>query len=205
MKLLPLYTDRRRRLGPHQQRHLAGHGRRARPDQGADRRGQGARRAADARAAASRTCRVPTAPSWSMLGNHPAERFNHVHFCQEDPFCAQLWYQKHLNAPPVAGRDRRDAADRGHLQGRARPRSHLAGARPARACSATPRAAVDVRRRGVHLVHAPGRRSRSRARAASSTTTSRSASPISTPGSPSCAARASRSCKSPTSSATRAP
>ena len=32
-------------------------------------------------------------------GNHPAERFNHVHFYQEDPFCAQLWYQKHLNAP----------------------------------------------------------------------------------------------------------
>ena len=32
-------------------------------------------------------------------GNHPAERFNHVHFYQEDPFCAQLWYQTHLNAP----------------------------------------------------------------------------------------------------------
>ena len=37
-------------------------------------------------------------------GNHPAERFNHVHFFQEDPFCAQLWYQQHLNAPPLAGR-----------------------------------------------------------------------------------------------------
>jgi catechol 2,3-dioxygenase-like lactoylglutathione lyase family enzyme len=37
-------------------------------------------------------------------GNHPAERFNHVHFFQEDPFCAQLWYQKHLNAPVYAGR-----------------------------------------------------------------------------------------------------
>jgi catechol 2,3-dioxygenase-like lactoylglutathione lyase family enzyme len=35
-------------------------------------------------------------------GNRPAERFNHVHMWQEDPFCAQLWYQKHLNArvPP---------------------------------------------------------------------------------------------------------
>ena len=32
-------------------------------------------------------------------GNMPAERFNHVHMYQEDPFCAQLWYQKHLNAP----------------------------------------------------------------------------------------------------------
>src|SRR3984893_9317885 len=32
-------------------------------------------------------------------GNMPAERFNHVHMYQEDPFCAALWYQKHLNAP----------------------------------------------------------------------------------------------------------
>ena len=32
-------------------------------------------------------------------GNRPAERFNHVHMYQEDPFCAQLWYQTHLNAP----------------------------------------------------------------------------------------------------------
>ncbi len=38
------------------------------------------------------------------IGNHPAERFNHVHMWQEEPFCAQLWYQKHLNAPPMAGR-----------------------------------------------------------------------------------------------------
>jgi catechol 2,3-dioxygenase-like lactoylglutathione lyase family enzyme len=37
-------------------------------------------------------------------GNHPAERFNHVHFYQDDPFCAQLWYQTHLNAPIFAGR-----------------------------------------------------------------------------------------------------
>jgi catechol 2,3-dioxygenase-like lactoylglutathione lyase family enzyme len=37
-------------------------------------------------------------------GNHPAERFNHVHMFQEDPFCAQLWYQTHLNAPVYAGR-----------------------------------------------------------------------------------------------------
>ena len=37
-------------------------------------------------------------------GNHPAERFNHVHLYQEDPFCAQLWYQKHLNAPIFEGR-----------------------------------------------------------------------------------------------------
>jgi catechol 2,3-dioxygenase-like lactoylglutathione lyase family enzyme len=38
------------------------------------------------------------------LGDLPAERMNHVHLWQEQPFCAQLWYQKHLNATPVAGR-----------------------------------------------------------------------------------------------------
>ena len=32
-------------------------------------------------------------------GDMPVERFNHVHMYQEDSFCAQLWYQKHLNAP----------------------------------------------------------------------------------------------------------
>jgi hypothetical protein len=37
-------------------------------------------------------------------GNHAAERFNHVHMFQDDPFCAQLWYQTHLNAPVFAGR-----------------------------------------------------------------------------------------------------
>jgi catechol 2,3-dioxygenase-like lactoylglutathione lyase family enzyme len=38
-------------------------------------------------------------------GDMPKERFNHVHMYQEDPYCAQLWYQKHLNAPagPAAG------------------------------------------------------------------------------------------------------
>jgi catechol 2,3-dioxygenase-like lactoylglutathione lyase family enzyme len=38
------------------------------------------------------------------LGNFAAERMNHVHMFQEHPFCAQLWYQKHLNAPIFAGR-----------------------------------------------------------------------------------------------------
>jgi len=37
-----------------------------------------------------------------FAGNHPAERFNHVHLWQEHPLCAQLWYQKHLNAPARA-------------------------------------------------------------------------------------------------------
>ena len=35
-------------------------------------------------------------------GNHPAERFNHVHMFHDDPFCAQLWYLEHLHA--TAGR-----------------------------------------------------------------------------------------------------
>ena len=33
-----------------------------------------------------------------VQGDMPAERFNHVHMYQEDPFCAQLWYQQHLGA-----------------------------------------------------------------------------------------------------------
>jgi hypothetical protein len=33
-----------------------------------------------------------------------AERMNHVHFIHEQPFCAQLWYQKHLNATPLKPR-----------------------------------------------------------------------------------------------------
>jgi catechol 2,3-dioxygenase-like lactoylglutathione lyase family enzyme len=32
-------------------------------------------------------------------GASDPERFNHVHMWQDEPLCAQLWYQKHLNAP----------------------------------------------------------------------------------------------------------
>lgn len=32
-------------------------------------------------------------------GNMPVERFNHVHMFQDQPYCAQLWYQAHLNVP----------------------------------------------------------------------------------------------------------
>jgi catechol 2,3-dioxygenase-like lactoylglutathione lyase family enzyme len=43
-------------------------------------------------------------------GNFPAERFNHVHFYQDDPFCAQAWYRRHLNAPlPQNAQPRTDA------------------------------------------------------------------------------------------------
>src|SRR5580765_7702047 len=39
-----------------------------------------------------------------VQGDMPAERFNHVHMYHEEPFCAQLWYQKHLNVPIPQGR-----------------------------------------------------------------------------------------------------
>jgi catechol 2,3-dioxygenase-like lactoylglutathione lyase family enzyme len=42
------------------------------------------------------------------LGNHPLERMNHVHMFQEHPFEAELWYRRHLNASPVAGRSTPD-------------------------------------------------------------------------------------------------
>ncbi len=48
--------------------------------------------------------RGPDAALVEYAGNHPAERFNHVHMYQEDPFCAQLWYRTRLNAPVFAGR-----------------------------------------------------------------------------------------------------
>jgi catechol 2,3-dioxygenase-like lactoylglutathione lyase family enzyme len=38
------------------------------------------------------------------VGNQPVDRMNHVHMWQEDPFCAQFWYQKHFDAPAFAGR-----------------------------------------------------------------------------------------------------
>jgi catechol 2,3-dioxygenase-like lactoylglutathione lyase family enzyme len=39
-----------------------------------------------------------------VQGDMPAERFNHVHMFHDDPFCAALWYQTHLNAPLPQGR-----------------------------------------------------------------------------------------------------
>ena len=40
---------------------------------------------------------------FEIAGDYPAERFNHVHMWHEQPFCALLWYQKHLNAPVRPG------------------------------------------------------------------------------------------------------
>jgi catechol 2,3-dioxygenase-like lactoylglutathione lyase family enzyme len=41
-----------------------------------------------------------------VAGNFPdvPERFNHVHMFQDDPVCAVLWYQKHLNVKPRPAR-----------------------------------------------------------------------------------------------------
>jgi len=47
-------------------------------------------------------------------GNMPAERFNHVHMFQDQPYCAQLWYETHLHVPPAAaaaGQTRRTPAN----------------------------------------------------------------------------------------------
>jgi catechol 2,3-dioxygenase-like lactoylglutathione lyase family enzyme len=39
-------------------------------------------------------------------GDMPAERFNHVHMFQKDPYCAELWYYQHFNAPLSAASKR---------------------------------------------------------------------------------------------------
>ena len=44
-------------------------------------------------------------------GNMKAERFNHVHMYQEQPYCAQLWYQKHLNVPVSPKQESRTEAN----------------------------------------------------------------------------------------------
>ncbi|MBV8121449.1 MAG: hypothetical protein JO081_16090 [Alphaproteobacteria bacterium] len=57
--------------------------------------------------------RGPDSALVEYAGNHPAERFNHVHLYQEDPIAAFEWYQQHLNAAmrpgympaPVTGPD----------------------------------------------------------------------------------------------------
>ena len=91
------------------------------------------------------------------LGNFPAERMNHVHMFQEHPFCAQLWYQKHLNAPVFAGPHQRDADDRSQLPGAARAGAVVAGDGTPGPLSRAARGGR-VQRRGADLVRAPGRR-----------------------------------------------
>lgn len=44
----------------------------------------------------------PDGAKIEVQGNLPKERFNHVHMYQDEPFCAQIWYQEHLNVPKSA-------------------------------------------------------------------------------------------------------
>ncbi len=53
----------------------------------------------------------PDGAKIEVQGNLPKERFNHVHMYQDEPFCAQLWYQEHLNAPKSARGPQHTAAD----------------------------------------------------------------------------------------------
>ncbi len=46
--------------------------------------------------------RAPDGGLFEIAGNYPTERFNHIHMWQEDPICAQLWYQRVFNAPSRA-------------------------------------------------------------------------------------------------------
>lgn len=45
---------------------------------------------------------APDGALFEIAGDYPAERFNHIHMWQEDPLCAQLWYQRVLGAPARA-------------------------------------------------------------------------------------------------------
>ena len=62
-------------------------------------------------------------------GNMPAERFNHVHMFQDQPFCAQLWYETRLNVPAAPAREGATGADRGQLPRRTLAREDVPGAR----------------------------------------------------------------------------
>ncbi len=78
------------------------------------------------------------------LGNFPAERMNHVHMFQDHPFCAQLWYRKHLDAQPVAGRAGPSSMTEADCQVPRGPEPSWP-AMERHGLYRTPRAAVDVR------------------------------------------------------------
>ncbi len=96
--------ERGGRLGADQQRHLAEHRQHARPRPG--RRSPRPRRTAYSRPDKGGFAYMSGGPEdalFEIAGDYPAERFNHVHMWHEQPFCALLWYKKHLNAPVRAG------------------------------------------------------------------------------------------------------
>jgi catechol 2,3-dioxygenase-like lactoylglutathione lyase family enzyme/predicted enzyme related to lactoylglutathione lyase len=47
---------------------------------------------------------APDGSPIEFAGNYPTEYFNHVHMYQDEPLCAVLWYQKHLNVAPRPAR-----------------------------------------------------------------------------------------------------
>ena len=62
--------------------------RRARPDQGADRRGAEPAGAKPPGGGGFAYMAGPDNALVEYAGDYPAERFNHVHLWQEDPLCA---------------------------------------------------------------------------------------------------------------------
>ncbi len=95
---------RRRPHGQHQQRHVSRHRRRARPDAGRSSTDAKKNNVKPAGGAGFAYVRGPDDALIEVQGDMPAERFNHVHMYHEEPFCSQLWYQKHLNVPIPQGR-----------------------------------------------------------------------------------------------------
>ena len=95
--------QRRRRHGQHQQRHVPGTGGvlGLTKAQIADAKKNNVKPAGGAGFA---YIRGPDDALIEVQGDMPAERFNHVHMYHEEPFCPQLWYQKHLNVPIPQGR-----------------------------------------------------------------------------------------------------
>ena len=133
--LLPLYREEAGGERRRQQRHLAGHRRRAGFDQGRDCRGQGQRRAAGRR----RRLRLPARPGRcaDRVSGQPAPRAvqPHPHVARAAVLRAAL-----VSAAPEPGAalrpgGRRTSPHRGELPGRARTRQDVAGPRPTTACS----------------------------------------------------------------------
>ena len=93
----------RGRLGADHQRHLAE--RRQQRSAAPRRRSPRRRRRTSSRpgSAALPIWPAPEDALFEIAGNYPAERFNHVHMWHEHPFCALIWYKKHLNAPVRPG------------------------------------------------------------------------------------------------------
>ena len=146
--------------------------------------------------AASGTCRVPTMPSWNTRATTRPSASTTCTSTRTIRSVPSSGTRQHLNAPVFAGRTSSTPLTEDTCQVPARTRAQLAGARTAKGCSGRRRprsCSVTWRSPGTC-----GRATaRSWARAGSCTTTSRSASPISTPGWPSCAARASRFLEEP--------